>query len=246
MTSAVLAGLYSLTSMVPIQDAPLKLAIVLPPWQVAIILVGFPLLYLANSYTPWSKGLFVNHDHNYYIPFLSSILLLHWVSVAMLVIFISRAGGHLQDIGMQLSPGKVAMNLGMLAAIGTALVLVRQNQPASYHPTHLPATVSLLLPVTLGERGFWMLTSLSAGICEELIYRGFGICALRGIGVPTWMAVPLAAIAFVLIHGLWGLHKFWFYFVIGLLYSGLFLWLRSLTPGIWIHTLHDMVFILAG
>jgi hypothetical protein len=37
-----------------------------------------------------------------------------------------------------------------------------------------------------------------------------------------------------------------FYFTVGVLYSGLFLWVQSLIPGMWIHTLRDMVFVLAG
>jgi len=228
-----------------IQEHPLKIVIALPWWQVITVLVGFPILYFANNFTPWSKGLFVKRDHGYYIPVFCSILLLHWASVALVFIFVSQAGGGLADIGLQLPARKAAVMVGTFLVVAAALVFLRQTRPANY-PSRLPADMPPLLPVNLGERTFWMFASVSAGICEELVYRGFGLCALRGNGVPTWLAVVLCSLAFVLIHGLWGLRKFWFYFIVGLMYSALFLWIQDLTPGIWIHTLWDMGFMFAG
>jgi len=228
-----------------IQSGHFSTSISLPWWQVAIILVGFPILYLCNYFMPWSKGLIKERNHRYFFPLWCSVAVLHWASVGLVVLFVRQAGGQLSDVGVKMSASQFAMMLGAFALIGTVLVLWRQSASAN-HKSRVPEIMLIILPATLGERVFWMFMCVTAGVCEELVYRGFGICVLRGNGVPIWLAVTLASIAFVLIHGLWGLHKFWFYFVIGLLYSGLFLWLRSLTPGIWIHTLHDMMFILAG
>jgi membrane protease YdiL (CAAX protease family) len=136
------------------------------------------------------------------------------------------------------------MAVGILV-VAAACVLLRQTRPVDY-PSRVPADMQILLPVTFGERAFWMFASASAGICEELVYRGFGLCALRGNGVPTWLAIILVSLAFVLIHGLFGLRRFRRFFTVGVLYSSLFLWVHSLTPGILIHTLYDMMFILAG
>jgi hypothetical protein len=90
-----------------IQEHPLKLAIVLPWWQIVTVLLGFPLLYFANHLTPWCKGLFVKRDHAFYIPFYSSILLLHWISVAVVIMFVWQARSGLMDIGLHLSAGNV-------------------------------------------------------------------------------------------------------------------------------------------
>ena len=149
------------------------------------------------------------------------------------------------DIGLQLSAGKAAVMAGGILVVATACVLLRQTRPVDY-PSRVPAEMQLLLPVTLGERVFWMLASASAGICEELVYLGFGLCALRGKGVPTWLAIILVSLAFVLIHGFFGLRRFRHFFIVGVLHSSLFLWAHSLTPGILIHTFYDMMFILAG
>jgi uncharacterized protein len=228
-----------------VQEHTLKFAIALPWWQVAIILVGFPMLYMGNNFMPWSKGLFKERNHRYFFPFWGSIALLHWFSVILVVAIVRQAGGQLRDIGLELSADKFGMMLGGFAIIGAVLVLWRQSASTS-HRSRFPETLLPLLPATMGERAFWVFMSFTAGFCEEIVYRGFGICALRGNGVPAWLAVILVSIAFVFIHGLWGLRRFPYYFVVGLLYSGLFLWAQSLTPGIWIHTLKDMIIILGS
>jgi hypothetical protein len=228
-----------------IPEHSMKLAIALPWWQVMTVLVGFPLLFLGNNFTSWSRGLFVKRDHKYFLPLFGSILSLHWVSVALVIIFVNEAGGGLADIGLQSSGGKTAVMLGIFMVVATTLVVFRQARPAVYL-FRVPADMPPLMPVTLSERAFWMFASASAGICEELVYRGFGLCALRGNGVPTGLAVVWVSLSFVLIHGLWGLRRWRFYFTVGVLYSGLFLWVQSLIPGMWIHTLRDMVFVLAG
>lgn len=194
---------------------------------------------------PWAKGLFKERNHRYFFPLWSSIAALHLASVGLVVLFVRQAGGQLDDIGFKMLAPQFAMTLGTFALIGMVLVLWRQSVPAA-RKSRLPEIMLVILPATLGERVFWIFMCVTAGLCEELVYRGFGICALRGNGVPAWLAVILVSVAFVLIHGLWGLRRFPFYFIVGLLYSALFLWIQSLTPGIWIHTVWDMVFILAS
>lgn len=67
------------------------------------------------------------------------------------------------------------------------------------------ARLRYLLPVSRTERRWWILLSLSAGICEELLYRGFLLHCLSGewpgrlhLGLPA--AWALGALAFGLAH----------------------------------------------
>jgi membrane protease YdiL (CAAX protease family) len=54
-----------------------------------------------------------------------------------------------------------------------------------------------------------------------------------------WLAVGLATLAFVLMHGISVLRlaPFLTIYIAGLLFSALFLWRRSLVPGVCLHTL---------
>ncbi len=55
----------------------------------------------------------------------------------------------------------------------------------------------------------------------------------------------LATLSFVLIHGVFSLIAFPFLFLGGLLYAGIFVWRKSLTPGFYLHALFDVMAVAA-
>ena len=216
--------------------------ITLPRWQVLLLLVGFPALYVANSLTPWSVGFFGEHDRRYYLPFWASVAVLHWTSLVLAAVFINRAGGQMSEIGFKLrSRGTVAV-VGFIVGVGVVLILIRQAWPAS---TGASPDWHVFYPATLTERAFWVFMCLTAGFCEEFVYRGYGIRVLQLRGLRTWKAVALATTSFVFVHGLAGVFLFPFYFIAGLLFAIIFLWRRSLVPGICVHALFDLLALLA-
>ena len=102
--------------------------------------------------------------------------------------------------------------------------------------------VAALLPRTPAERRMFALLALTAGICEEVLYRGFGLAALRwaapGLGHPALIAVT--AVAFGLAHlyqgpvgvaltGLIGAYLAWIAIATG-----------SLLPAMVLHALLDL------
>lgn|SRR5262249_6712619 len=213
-----------------------NLPISLPLWQVLLVLPGMPALYIANSLMPWSTGLLQRHDHSLFLHFWTSIVVLHWASVALITILLKRAGKSLFDIGLQLSPLNIAAIFGIPLLVGVALTVLH----GTASPSHVPASV--VLPATLRERLFWIVASLTAGFCEELIYRGFSIRVLQGRNVRTFFAIGLANLAFYFMHGISAMawSPFLVIYMGGLLFSALFLWRRSLVPVICLHALIDM------
>jgi membrane protease YdiL (CAAX protease family) len=214
-------------------------AIALPLWQMMLVLVGLPAIYMANSLLPWSIGLFQRHEHAFFSPFWTSIAVLHWGSVALVVVLLKRAGGRLADIGLDLSFPRVTAMVAVPLVVGLALIVLREASGANHR---LPAERSAVLPATLGEGLFWIFISLTAAFCEELIYRGFGIRMLQGRNVRTWLAVGVATLAFFSMHGVWALalSPFLTIYIAGLLFSALFLWRRSVVPGVCLHALIDV------
>jgi hypothetical protein len=66
----------------------------------AVVLIAFPLTYLVNSGMPWSRRFTAEGDHAYYLPFLVSIMLLHWLSAAV-AWRVARAHGYdLSGLGL--------------------------------------------------------------------------------------------------------------------------------------------------
>ena len=224
-------------------DAPPDLPLAkIPRWQVVLLLVGFPLLYLANSFMPWSFRLFAHHDRAWYLAFGVSLLVLHWLSVIVALVAVKRAGAPLAELGFRWQFTQTSLFVAIVIATGALLVWLSTTWEAGQPPQE---SWQMLYPFTLVERVFWIAVSLSAGFCEEFVYRGFAIRVLQARGWKTWQAVGLATLSFVFIHGVAALFGFPFYFLAGLIFAAIFLWRKSLAPGMYLHALFDLMAILA-
>lgn len=71
-------------------------------------------------------------------------------------------------------------------------------------PELLRRLASRLLPVTLVEFLPYSALAITAGVCEEFVYRGFALGALLRVGIPVWMAVGVTSILFGLAHAYQG------------------------------------------
>ncbi len=99
--------------------------------------------------------------------------------------------------------------------------------------------VPVYLDLSLGQRLFLgILVPVSAGFCEELIWRGYVITRLEARGRGPLSAIVLAAVPFALIHGepLHWIYTFLFAVVAGLYYIRE----RNLVPLMVIHAVVDL------
>ena len=212
----------------------------LPVWQISLVLVGFPLLYLLNSFSPWSVALFGRGDRAAFVPFFCSILTLHWLSAATVLLLIRRHGANSAQLGLRVSGGRALALAGKLVIVGIVVVGVRELAGYAVARPHALA----FFPRGFTENLFFLPVAISAGFCEELVYRGFAITALVGRGLRVWQAVVLSSCSFVFIHGLGGLYAFPVFFAGGLLYSYLYLSKGNLLRPMIIHSLGDTTAIL--
>jgi membrane protease YdiL (CAAX protease family) len=64
----------------------------------------------------------------------------------------------------------------------------------------LTAVSERLLPQSLIERLPFFALAVTAGICEEFLYRGFAMAALRRTGLGGWEVVLISSMLFGLAH----------------------------------------------
>ncbi len=95
-----------------------------------------------------------------------------------------------------------------------------------------------LAPHTPREYGWWLCVSITAGICEELLYRGFLVWALQP-WVGLWLAAVLSVVVFGAAHGYQGKDVVR-PAVVGALLQGLALLTASILPGIVVHAMLDV------
>jgi len=127
-----------------------------------------------------------------------------WAGAALVGLLALLAQSRLRSLW---PPGDHTEVARQIPGIAVALVVITAVYRFGGQVTRRALAVQLrpvaaLLPRTPAERRVFALLALTAGICEELLYRGFGLAALRwaapGLGQPALIAVT--AVAFGLAH----------------------------------------------
>ncbi|NNF02926.1 MAG: CPBP family intramembrane metalloprotease [Rhodothermales bacterium] len=177
-----------------------------------------------------------------------STFLVEWGLFAVLAgiwVVMSREPG---DLGLTTPSGLGEIAGGVLVG-GLALFLVWSRIKASRatasereaYRTGL-GTIQYFLPSNRRELRVFYALSVTAGIVEELIYRGYFFW-LFALYMPVWAVVLLSSFIFALGHTYQGISGMIQVFLVGLAFGGLYL----LTGTIWIPIIaHAMLDILQG
>jgi membrane protease YdiL (CAAX protease family) len=99
--------------------------------------------------------------------------------------------------------------------------------------------VENLVPHTRSELGWWVAASLSAGFCEEFIFRGYLIWAFQPV-FGLWGAAALSVVVFAAAHAYQGANGVLATGAIGSLLTLVVLISGSLLPAMALHALADI------
>ena len=209
----------------------------IPAWGVVVVL-ALPALDLLHSLTPWSKRLWVDHDHEAWATFWSVATVLRWVQAGVAVAVLAVADVSLAAVGLQppstpVLAGSALLAVGSVAWYGV-VVLRTPAVPRADAPTDFETTY----PADVRERVLWLISGgLTAGVCEEFVYRGVALVGLLGLGLPWPVAVLGSALAFAFAHGLAVVNPVAvaFYVVFALLMTGVVAATGSLLPAMAAH-----------
>jgi len=198
----------------------------------AVLLVAMPAFALAQ--VPLVAGTPVERLPAYW----SSIATLWMLGVACWLVG-TRSGGPA-------AVGMVAMPLGPLAVWSVGLTLAGLATLVVFRAVLGAAGASespilrQLLPRSGQERRVFALLSLTAGVCEELAYRGYAIPILATtMGSPG--AAVVTSLVFGILHGYQGLLGSMRTAIMGGILAWGFLASGSLLPAIIAHALIDLV-----
>jgi uncharacterized protein len=101
-------------------------------------------------------------------------------------------------------------------------------------------SVNTLLPQGYLEIMVWILVSISAGVCEEIVYRGYLQRQLLALTGSSFIAVLIQGIIFGISHGYQGLKQVIVISVFGVIYGALAIWRKSLIPNMIAHAWGDI------
>jgi uncharacterized protein len=104
-----------------------------------------------------------------------------------------------------------------------------QTPTTPYHP-----------PSSLVEILLWILLSVSAGICEEIVFRGYLQQQFRAATRSVAAAVILQGLVFGLVHAYQGWKQVMVIAPLGILYGALVAWRRNLRASMIVHAWSDL------
>ncbi len=130
--------------------------------------------------------------------------------------------------------------VGMTIGLGASMVAVASTPRLRSWFQGALQRVAALLPATHRERWLYAGVALTAGICEELVFRGFLFHYLQGWGLTTWLVVVLAGALFGIGHIYQGLAGAVQAGALGMAFGVLYALSGSILPGMVLHALIDL------
>lgn len=125
--------------------------------------------------------------------------------------------------------------IALVHALGVARVPLRQLAEARGQVGELLA----FLPHSTRERGLFVAVAVTAGVCEELFFRGFAPWLLAA-WIPPWAAIAVATLLFGLAHGYQGLAGIPRSALLGGALAALTAWAGTLWPAMVLHAVADL------
>jgi len=110
----------------------------------------------------------------------------------------------------------------------------------------MQAVAERILPQSAVELLPYLALAVTAGLCEEFLYRGFAMAALASAGLGAWLVVLVSSLLFGLAHSYQGKGGMVMTFVVGVVLGVSRLTYNSLVPAILWHVAVDVVAGVAG
>lgn len=132
--------------------------------------------------------------------------------------------------------GAIGFVLALAIAYGRPAVRIARS---SKQIKFANAQVEKLAPHTRSELGWWISLSLTAGVCEEFVFRGYLIWAFRP-KIGLWGAAAVSLAVFVAAHAYQGASGVLPVAIVGAVLTLTVLVFESLLPAMALHALIDI------
>lgn len=221
----------------PVPTAGSSGSSIAPAWHTAVVLF----LMLGLSFVGTHVGLPGILGAHGRAPVYLVVILTEWTTVAFIWWGLSRQGVRMTDLvgGSWARPVHFLRDL----VLGIAFILIFGGavlQGLAYLLKVVPPpALHAIMPQTRSEMILWVLMSLTAGFCEEVIFRGYLQRQFSAFTHSVMAGIALQAIAFGLCHGYQGWKLMSLIAVYGACFGLLAHWRCSLRPGMLGHALQD-------
>jgi membrane protease YdiL (CAAX protease family) len=126
-----------------------------------------------------------------------------------------------------------------IVVLGAGAKLMHLDQAGKFDS--MRQQLGFLIPDTTLELLVWFCLSTTAGICEEIIFRGYLQRQFAAFTSSMLAGVLLSAVVFGAAHGYEGGPRMLLIGIYGLMFGLLAWWRKSLRPGMIAHAWHDAI-----
>jgi uncharacterized protein len=219
--------------------------LVAPPWHTWFFVAMFLALTLGGALfqreaRSQPRGLL---QHSNVVPLYLSLIAMEWgLFFYVWKGGLRRTGTRLSELigGPWRNPKDVAVDISLALGLWTAWMIVDKGWDRWFGPGHA-ASIQTFLPRRAGEILIWVGVSISAGICEKVVFRGYFQRQFEVFTRSKWIALFLQAALFGISHGYQGVEACVKIAIFGTLYGLLVLWRGSLRPGMIAHAGSDIL-----
>jgi uncharacterized protein len=173
-----------------------------------------------------------------------------WFLVAVMLFILRHHGLSARDAGQSLANAQLTLGvtcvLVFILAIVSTIVLMRVRRARSKNLIRGMGRMQKLVPAFGLEMAAFVAVCLTAGICEELLYRGWLMNILMAATGSAWIAVGIGAIVFGVGHAYQGIKGVLRAIFVAIQLGVLYVLVGSLIPGQVLHAGVDLLIGVAG
>jgi uncharacterized protein len=166
-----------------------------------VSLVIYPVVYSSGLMGQIIIPIFTENSRAHWWYFWMANLAFHWIPFACIWLALRKNGESWDSIGLDPSwHAKHKMWFGLLIII---LIMAAFLMPGVLYGGTLPvrSQTIFLAPVSSLERLFLIFGAFTAGLTEEVIFRGFAMTRLNRVSQNLWIVLPITVLSFLFIHG---------------------------------------------
>jgi uncharacterized protein len=208
------------------------------PRHLAVVLAVIVVLVFRGWFQAQHMRTMAVPDH---IRWYSRTILFEWLTLALVLVGVWLHGSSLLtvlgDRWRSVSQFFRHVGIALLFLIATFVF----TSMAGSHGSAGDRATQFLLPDGRIEIALWVLLSITAGICEEAVYRGYLQKQFIALTRSVPVGIILSALAFGLAHSYQGFARASMISVLGAMGGVLAYWCRSVRPGMIAHALQDVL-----
>jgi len=195
----------------------------------------------------------VARPHGRLILYVATIAV-EWVIVGYIWMGLKRRGVGLRDVigGKWQSADDVVVDVAIaigfwvtwsfLAVVASLLLRRASLDPAQTmgRISEIKKTLGFIVPQGAAENAAFIALTLTAGFCEEVIYRGYLQQQFRAWTHNIWLAIVAQGVLFGASHGYQGWKSMTVIAIFGCAFGVLAAWRKNLRPGMMAHAWQDL------